>query len=124
MYCKCTSIVRELFSRFINFLLKGTIVMSTFEEVTALADFLLTAQEESNSAFDALDVKLDEIQAVIVGATTGGVLTQEQLDALGTKLSQAKEIALAGKTKAAAVLAEADNMDGTPVVPPVEPPAQ
>lgn len=81
----------------INWIYKGTKLMSTLEEVqgevTALTNTIV-----------AIDTKLDEIRAFILSLSGGGVVTQEQLDALAASITSAKE-------SAAAVLTEADQLD-------------
>lgn len=81
----------------INWLIKRTDFMSTLTEVqaevTALTDTIV-----------AIDTKLDEIRAFILSLSGGGVVTQEQLDALAASITSAKE-------SAAAVLTETDSLD-------------
>lgn len=60
------------------------------------------------SVIQAMDAKLDEVRAYILGLS----LPQEQLDAIGAILDS-------GNTLANSVLAEADALD-EPVVPPSE----
>lgn len=71
--------------------------MATLEEVTNEVATL-------TNTIVAIDTKLDEIRAFILSLSGGGVVTQEQLDALAASITSAKE-------SAAAVLTEADQLD-------------
>lgn len=101
-YCKNKS----LRIRFINWIFKGTNIMSTLEEITATAESL-------KATIEATDAKLEEIKAFIAGLS----LPQDKLDALGALLESAK-------SEAATVLAKTDALDEPVVSPTPETPTE
>lgn len=99
-------------AKLINFLLKGTKLMATIEEVTQTVTDMTAALNLANTALDGLDSKLDEIKAFILSLQSGaGPVTQEQLDALAEMVTGAKDAATNAHVKAEAALTEADALD-------------
>lgn len=101
----------NLITRLVDYLLKGTIMAATFEEVKQLALDNKQLATELLDVVNAEDLKLDEIRAYIAALVGGGVITQAQLDELGGLLTEAKDIVTAGKVKATDNLAETDALD-------------
>lgn len=86
-----------ILTRVVNYIFKGTILMSTVEELKADLELV-------NANIAASDAKLDEIRDFIAALKADSVITQEQLDALAALVA-------AAKGGSAEVLAEADALD-------------
>lgn len=81
----------------VNFFLKGTKLMTALEETQQ-------GLTELSNTIAAVDAKLDEVRTFIEGLLAGQGATPEQLQAL-------LDMVNATKIHAAAVLAEADELD-------------
>lgn len=116
---------KSLKVKFINFLLKGTTLMTTVEEMMQLQTEIIAALTEANTTLDEVgliqeeqDLKLDEILDFILNLKAGQLITQEQLDALGAMATEAKTISETLHTKATEahlkaqdLLGETDSLD-------------
>lgn len=102
--------MRCIITKFINFILEGTIIMATIEEANSKADAAAAAIALFNTTLAEVGTKLDEIRAFIAGLA-GQPVTQEQLDALVEKLGGLQQGAEQGQAAAQAVLAETDALD-------------
>lgn len=87
---------RFIWTELINFLLKGTKIMATVEDINAKQDEVLALQA-------AHDAKLDEVKAFILQLLEG-TATPAQLQAISDKMDQIK-------SGAGALLAETDALD-------------
>lgn len=85
--------------------------MATFEEVKQAALDIKQTATELVEVVSQEDLKLDEIRAYILTLGAGSVVTQAQLDELGSLLTEAKNIVTQGKDAAVAALAETDALD-------------
>lgn len=93
----CMCFIRRVISNVVNFILAGSDLMATIEEITAEA-------VRVTETVEAIDLKLDEVKAFILGLQGGQPVTQAQLDEL-------MAIVTGAKSAAAAVLSEADALD-------------
>jgi septal ring factor EnvC (AmiA/AmiB activator) len=70
------------------------LIMATFDEVKADAEATKAALADSNTRLDAVNAKIDDMAQKIVDLTAqvaaGGVVSQAQLDELGTIIAAAK----------------------------------
>ncbi len=94
----------------VNYILKGTNLMTTAQEIVDGVADLKSAIEASATSISGINLKLDEVKAKIDALKAGSVVTQEILDEIGAGLSAAKSVAVSAKEEAEAVLAEASGL--------------
>lgn len=81
--------------KLINYLLKGSNLMASIDEVIA-------SVSELNGTLQSIDAKLDEVRTLIAALKEGSV-TQEQLDQLSSLVESAK-------SEASQVFSESDEL--------------
>ncbi len=104
----------KIIAKIVNFLLKGTQIMATMQDMTQVLQDLQAAVNANNANWDSANLKLDEVLTYIQNLQVGAPLTQADFDALVASLTSIKDIAVVGIQKGQDVLAEADTLDGTP----------
>ncbi len=116
----------NLITRLVDYLLKGTIIMGYVEDITAkqaeqmvLIGEVSTGLAAVGTGIGGVDVKLDQILVLIQSLQAGADATQMQaiLDgatAVKNALEPLKAATETLVTSTAAILAEADSMDGQP----------
>lgn len=96
--------------RLINYLLKGTNIMTTIEDILTSMGEVVPSLQTLSASIDSIDTKTDEIKAFIATLKAGAV-TQEQLDQLATLVASTKTATADAQTKAEKALGDVDALD-------------